>query len=138
MLWHTEFPEYPAMEMISPPEGCGFEETSWHNDGCPSFTSYELGIKLWVDYPHPDDREFPGADRFSVETETEALETNDWVQVIAFILERKFAKMSADQLNDWYEQTVGYRPQVDEPNMTDEDLRVLCASYVKAVAEESE
>lgn len=49
-----------------------------------------------------------------------------------------FAKMPADQLNDWYEQTVGYRPQVDEPNMTDDELRALCVSYVKAVEEESE
>ena len=49
-----------------------------------------------------------------------------------------FAKMPAAQLNDWYEQTVGYRPQVDEPRMTDAELLALCESYAQAVAEESE
>ena len=49
-----------------------------------------------------------------------------------------FAKMPAAQLNGWYEQNFGYRPQIDEPKMTDDELRGLCESYVKAVAEESE
>ncbi len=37
-----------------------------------------------------------------------------------------FAGMTADQLNNWYESVVGYRPQVDDASMTDEDLRALC------------
>jgi len=45
----------------------------------------------------------------------------------------KFADMSAEQLNDWYEATVGYRPQVDDPDMLVEELRELCRDYVKAV-----
>ncbi len=38
---------------------------------------------------------------------------------------------TAEQLNDWYEETVGYRPQVDDPQMTDDDLRKLCISYAE-------
>jgi len=49
-----------------------------------------------------------------------------------------FVKMSADQLNNWYEETVGYRPQVDAPAMTNDELRDLCQSYVDAVKEEGE
>lgn len=45
---------------------------------------------------------------------------------------RDFAAMTAAQLNDWYEQTVGYRPQVDDPTMGDADLRSLCKEYLAA------
>lgn len=40
-----------------------------------------------------------------------------------------FAAMSAAELNDWYEQHVGYRPQEDCPTMTEEELRDACKSY---------
>jgi hypothetical protein len=40
-----------------------------------------------------------------------------------------FEAMTASQLNDWYEKTVGYRPQVDKPTMTDLELRLLCNGY---------
>lgn len=40
-----------------------------------------------------------------------------------------FDNMNAEQLNDWYEQTVGYRPQIDDPTMTEADLRSLCQEY---------
>jgi hypothetical protein len=46
-----------------------------------------------------------------------------------------FAKMSADQLNDWYEESVGYRPQVDDPELSDNDLRELCRQIVEFDAE---
>lgn len=31
-------------------------------------------------------------------------------------------------LNDWYERNVGYRPQDDDPTMTDAELLALCRS----------
>jgi len=46
--------------------------------------------------------------------------------------EWSFAKMTTAQLNDWYEHFVGYRPQIDEPRMTEEELRALILSYVDA------
>jgi len=46
-----------------------------------------------------------------------------------------FADVSADAMNDWYEETVGYRPQADSPSMTDSELRDLCQGYLVAFAE---
>lgn len=40
-----------------------------------------------------------------------------------------FEAMTAEALNLWYEQNVGYRPQEDDPSMTVEQLRDLCRSY---------
>lgn len=34
--------------------------------------------------------------------------------------------MAPAELNDWYENVVGYRPQEDDPTMSDEELRRLC------------
>lgn len=34
--------------------------------------------------------------------------------------------MTVDQLNNWYEEIVGYRPQADDPELSDDDLRSLC------------
>ena len=43
------------------------------------------------------------------------------------------AHMDAEALNRWYEQNVGYRPQQDDPSMTEDQLRELCASYEQEV-----
>lgn len=48
-----------------------------------------------------------------------------------------FSRMKATALNDWYEQNVGYRPQVDDPSMTTEELRALCKEYEKAVRKDA-
>jgi hypothetical protein len=45
-----------------------------------------------------------------------------------------FAGMDAAALNDWYEAEVGYRPQVDDPTMGDDDLRALCREMAAHVA----
>ena len=51
-----EFPRFP--EPL--PEIEGFEDTSWHNDACPSI-GMELGeddwLTLFVNYPNPKQRE---------------------------------------------------------------------------------
>lgn len=46
-----------------------------------------------------------------------------------------FGTMTVTELNDWYEQQVGYRPQVDDPNMSESELRELCLSYWEATTE---
>lgn len=43
-----------------------------------------------------------------------------------------------DSLNDWYERQVGYRPQEDDPEMTDTELRALVRSYIEALHEEGD
>lgn len=45
---------------------------------------------------------------------------------------RKLDAMTAEQLNDLYEDVVGYRPQADDPAMTDAYLLSLVKSYVTA------
>lgn len=91
--WQTEFPDYPATEMVGVP--AGFTDTSWHNDVCPSFTSDVLGMTIWVDFPHADDREYPDYPRFrvtpqdhGVECSGESFESDVWDDVISFIAAR--------------------------------------------------
>lgn len=43
---------------------------------------------------------------------------------------------SAESLNDWYERNVGYRPQVDDPSMTDAELQALCLSVAEEIDNE--
>jgi hypothetical protein len=46
-----------------------------------------------------------------------------------------FSEMNPAELNDWYELAVGYRPQVDDPTMSDAVLCELCLSYWEASTE---
>lgn len=62
MSFRTEFPDYPADQMPTIPEG--FADCSWHNDGCPYFWNEEKRLGLFVDYPDPSDRETPETSRF--------------------------------------------------------------------------
>ena len=55
--FQTEFPDYPAADMPALPALGNFVDTSWHNDICPSITSDELGLQIWIDYPDPAQRE---------------------------------------------------------------------------------
>lgn len=40
-----------------------------------------------------------------------------------------FDSMTPAELNAWYEEEVGYRPQEDCPDITDDELRELCADF---------
>ena len=46
-----------------------------------------------------------------------------------------FGTMTASELHDWYEEHVGYRPQVDDPTMSESELRENCLSYWEYVTE---
>ena len=55
--YEKEFPHFLGVEM---PTFDGFEDTSWHNDVCPSFEKYlaqELSLRVWVDHPDANQRE---------------------------------------------------------------------------------
>lgn len=43
-----------------------------------------------------------------------------------------FNDMTSAELNAWYEAEVGYRPQDDDPNMTDDELREMCRDFERA------
>lgn len=100
MSFQTEFPDFPAADMPAIP--AGFEDTSWHNDSCPSLTSDEIGLTIWIDYLDPALREYQdnqGAaqyPRFSVHCQNHGVEssgpsimTDDWAEVLAFIEQRR-------------------------------------------------
>ncbi len=138
--YQSEFPDFPASDMPVMPEG--FADSSWHNDSCPSFTNSALQLIIFVDYLDPTQREIgTDSDRFIVQAldsegsltgEFPLVATENWNEVSAFVaVLAAFDTMTAEGLNDWYERTVGYRPQVDCPAMTDDDLRGLCRSYVR-------
>jgi len=70
----------------------GFEDTSWHNDICPSF-SLEYGdddcdrtVRIWFDAPKPEDREFgPDAKQFAVMTYSDGMDNcNELVETDNF------------------------------------------------------
>lgn len=94
--WLDEFPDFPAADMPSIPEG--FEDTSWHNDICPCFTSDALGLTIWVDYADKAKREHPQYQRFSVDPQKNGIEcsgdslmTDDWTEVVAFVEKKRAA-----------------------------------------------
>lgn len=87
---NTEFPDYP---MDSLPDLTGFEDTSWHNDTCPSFKRDNFHV--WVDWPDVKDRECQEGTRFVVckldnegyltnDYEDVVVETDDWSVVLAY------------------------------------------------------
>ena len=67
-LYLQEFPDYDGV--LATPDG--WQESSWHNDTCPSFlyplddVRYGTSLRLWCDYAVPDMREVPDAPRFIV------------------------------------------------------------------------
>jgi len=85
----NQFPDYPIDAL---PDLTGFEDTSWHNDTCPSFRKGQFLV--WVDWPCRCCREDTDGYRFVVcrldEEECPvdgpvALETEDWAEVLSFV-----------------------------------------------------
>ena len=61
----TEFPDYDGVL----PHIAGYEDSSWHNDACPSIEkNYGTGVRvrIWCDYADPERRESNGYTRFGV------------------------------------------------------------------------
>lgn len=90
MTFRTEFPDFPATDMPSLPEG--FEDHSWHNDVCPHFENAKGRISVWIDYADPAQREFSDAMRFTVSGITDegyvgdVLDQSDsWDDVLSFL-----------------------------------------------------
>jgi hypothetical protein len=90
MTYKTEFPDFPDKDMPEIP--AGFEDSSWHNDTCPSFSNPHLLI--WIDYLDPEQREWPGKyPRFNVQPMRNGIEitgdgglmTDSWEAVLEYI-----------------------------------------------------
>lgn len=82
-----EFPSFPASAFPEIP--VGFEDSSWHNDVCPSIADEKRNLLIFIDFTDPADREFPETiGRFTVTrlSDTEQLLTTDsWETVLAYI-----------------------------------------------------
>jgi hypothetical protein len=88
--FRTEFPGFPPGAYPNLPES--FEDSSWHNDSCPSMSSGGLGLLVYVDYPDPADREDRSLTRYSViatvggeVTYPPVLETDLWADVMDLV-----------------------------------------------------
>ena len=73
--FRVEFPDYPPAKM--PAALPGFIDTSWRNDACPSFTSDQHGLTLWIDFPAAADREHPSWPRYRLQSQDHGVETSE-------------------------------------------------------------
>lgn len=62
--YSEEFPSFPSSSLPSLPTA--WEDTSWHNDACPSWCTADRGKQIYVDFPVTSDREFPESSRYTV------------------------------------------------------------------------
>jgi hypothetical protein len=91
--YRKEFPDFPADDMPAIPQG--FEDSSWHNDSCPSFTSEALGLRIWIDFADPEQRDIREGCRFALEpadnldTITEPTCTDDWQAILDAVEEER-------------------------------------------------
>jgi hypothetical protein len=80
--WQDQFPDFTDMPDIP----ADWEDTSWHNDTCPSF---EVGaVRVFIDYANPVEREIIGDyPRFSVidHDQNTIVATDDWATVLATV-----------------------------------------------------
>lgn len=86
MTYAVEFPAFAAdvhcAQMAARADA--WEDTSWRNDACPSFTC-DVFV-LYIDAENRWDREFPQCARFVMKCEDEVyLETENWSDVLAFM-----------------------------------------------------
>ena len=140
-LYLQEFPEFGPMDVKIP---AGFEDSSWHNDVCPSFSKDLFNgqvLRLWIERKCADDREYPELPRFSValhDFDAAFLDTlatsDDYAEieraiaafkpgVTPFQFLRDVSRMSRDQINDLHEEKVGYRPDDDHFSEIDDLVR---------------
>ena len=89
-LFQREFPRFDTATL--PPIPAGFEDSSWHNDVCPSFLNIKRQLQIFIDYADPAEREFPKSKRFRVLRLNEHFEyvdtltgSDDWSDILAAI-----------------------------------------------------
>lgn len=90
--WRNEFREFdrdlePILKRLNDEFGGCFYDSSWHNDTCPSFSTRDDSIRLWVNWKNPDMQEgFSHAFGIDIPGEEESLfDTDDLEEAIKFI-----------------------------------------------------
>lgn len=84
----AEFPDFDLASLPAVPEG--WEDSSWHNDACPSFMAN--GFHIFVNYAEPEQRELPEGGRFIVLSECDVqtvtiYQGDDWPEVLRLVAE---------------------------------------------------
>ena len=96
--WRGEFADFDENldSKAKDLESLGFEDSSWHNDICPSYSLYQTGdkhVQIFIDYLDPALREFPDWKRYLViavdsdNTTSPMFRSDDWGEAIAFLKE---------------------------------------------------
>jgi len=86
MTFKTEFPDFPPYFYPELPEG--FEDSSWHNDECPSMLNEKMQLCIFI----ADEAPLYVVRALDAEgqlTDDELLQTDKWEQVLAFINQKR-------------------------------------------------
>jgi hypothetical protein len=102
------------------------DDTSWHNDTCPSFgaDAETISLRIWCDHPNPANREMPGMKRFMVEQfprdnnlETKIIfETDSEEEIVRFV-------------EDWVSQNAYWHGEVTDITSAHKFLR-WCVAFI--------
>lgn len=81
--YRTEFPDFDPATL--PPIPSDWEDTSWHNNTCPSFSPRGSDVAVYVNYLDETDRDWPGGKRYAVVADDNIvlLESDDWDETVA-------------------------------------------------------
>jgi hypothetical protein len=92
----------------------GFEDESYQNDACPSFYHHATGLRIWVDWLNPAERDTPRFPRFTLQQDrepigeeilatTEIYNGDDWSEVTRRATIRVLIQdaIPTDYENDW-------------------------------------
>lgn len=130
--FRAEFPDFDPASMPTIPDA--FEDTSWHNDSCPSFRSEALGLELFVDYLDPALREFPEMEeRFTLHHWDDGqgdliVGASDWAKVEEAIRPHLLAQAFAEKLGEAL--THAQWLEMEKRNRSEEYVRLnMCASH---------
>ena len=104
-LYKQEFPQFELPKGVTIPKG--FEDISWYNDICPSFSNVDKNLVLYIDYDGLDDREEPEGKLFTLlfdsldedgcyhgyeKDEEQYCHTDSWDEVLEIIKNKEWSK----------------------------------------------
>lgn len=112
-LYLKEFPDFGELPFAPP---AGWEDTSWHNDGCPSFV---LGaFRLCIDYADPAAREDAEEMRFSLALARNEQDSEDRYLIVTddeIVIRAALLLITLrEEVRDWQEALGGEREGLDE------------------------
>lgn len=132
-----EFPGFGVLDVAIPD---GFDDTSWHNNACPTWSMQKGNgnyLQLAIDYADPEHRDTPSLKRFRLHLydtdmnfQGDLMQTDDYTEVQdllaiygkvmpKFFIDR-LAGMTRDAMNTWYFDVIGYKPDEDAVLTLDE------------------